>query len=68
MNYAYTLLEETKQKLINLEKEKYELENSKHRILKDPRGIFYKHILQSIKINKSFLSNYEDHFESAKFK
>ena len=50
------------------EKEKYELENSKHRILKDPRGIFYKNILQSIKNNKSFLTNYESHFESAKFK
>lgn len=68
MNYAYTLLEETKQKLIKLEKEKYELENSKHRILKDPRGIFHKNILQSIKNNKSFLTNYESHFESAKFK
>ena len=62
MNYAYTCLEETKQKLIKLEKEKYELENSKHRILKDPRGIFYKNILQSIKKNnKSFLTNYESH-------
>ena len=68
MNYAYTCLEETKQKLIKLEKEKYELENSKHRILKDPRGIFYKNILQSIKNNKSFLIDYESHFEAAKFK